>query len=43
MYVSLKESEKRWNDLLINNFDTMKKIVFDLTETKEMEINEQTL
>lgn len=33
MYVSLKESEKRWNYLLVNNFDTMKKIVFDLTET----------
>lgn len=33
MYVSLKESEAKWNYLLLNNFDTMKKIVFDLTET----------
>jgi hypothetical protein len=33
MYVSLKESEAKWNYLLVNNFDTMKKIVFNLTET----------
>ena len=33
MYVSLKESDAKWNYLLVNNFDTMKKIVFDLTET----------
>ena len=33
MYVSLKESDAKWNYLLVNNFDTMKKIVLDLTET----------
>ena len=42
MYVSLKESEAKWNYLLVNNFDTMKKIVFDLTERnyEENETNE---
>lgn len=42
MYVSLKESETKWNHLLVHNFDTMKKIVFDLTEPKEMGETEST-